>query len=101
MGDEMTDGEIHELIAAAKADQRPGRGDFEGAAVSYDFKRPQQIQAEQTRRLESVHEQFARLLASTLSSSMRMVIDVEIAFCDQLLLYWFSVNWNLPSHWLV
>ena len=95
MGDDITDGELHELIAAAKADKRPGRGDFERAAISYDFKRPQQIKADQTRRLESVHEQFARFAASTLSSSMRMVVDVELAFCDQLLHNEFVLS--LPS----
>lgn len=95
MADELTDGELHELIAAAKATRDPAPASLGGAAMSYDFKRPQKVDKDQTRRLESIHEQFARLAGATLSSNLRMVVDVDVAFCDQLLYNEFTLS--LPS----
>ena len=87
MGDEISEDELHELISAAR-DRQPGTtGDqaaFDRAPLSYDFRRPQQVNKDQSRRMESIHEQFARMFSATLSSNMRMVVDVELAFCDQL-----------------
>lgn len=96
MSEDITDDELRELIAAARDGQeQPGSASLSGAALSYDFRRPQRVSKDQTRRIESVHEQFARLFSSTLSSNMRMVIDVDLAFCDQLLYNEFIVS--LPS----
>ena len=52
---------------------------------SYDFKRPQRVNKGQMRAVENVHEQFSRLFSSTFATSMRMVVDVDLAFVDQLL----------------
>lgn len=50
---------------------------------SYDFKHPARVNRDQLRALESLHDHFARLLASTLSGAMRQVVDVDTAFVDQ------------------
>lgn len=84
MADELTDDELHHLISAARASKSPAPAAAGAGAMSYDFRRPQQVNKDQARRMESVHEQFARLLASTISSNMRQVVDVDLAFCDQL-----------------
>lgn len=85
MSDEISDEELRHLIDAARTSRHADvDGADERAALGYDFRRPQQVNKDQTRRLESVHEQFARLAASTLSSNMRMVVDVDLAFCEQL-----------------
>ena len=94
MADEITEGELHELIAAAKVSRQPESTSL-GAAMSYDFRRPQKVNNDQIRRLESLHEQFARLACATLSSTLRMVVDVDVAFCDQLLYNEFILS--LPS----
>lgn len=46
--------------------------------------------------LESIHEQFARLFSSTLSGTMRMVVDVDLAFVDQVLYSEFILSLNTP-----
>ena len=85
MSDEISDEELRHLIDAAREGRRDEAEGAEGtAALGYDFRRPQQVNKDQTRRLESVHEQFARLAAATFSSNMRMVVDVDLAFCEQL-----------------
>ena len=96
MSEGITDDELRELIAATRERRREtGRGSPSGPALSYDFRRPQGVSKDQTRRIESIHEQFARLFSATLSSNMRMVIDVDLAFCDQLLYNEFIAS--LPS----
>lgn len=90
MADELTDDELHNLISAARASREPDLPATSGtAAMSYDFGRPQQVHKDQARRMESIHEEFARLLAATLSSNMRQVVDVDLAFCDQLVYHEF------------
>ena len=88
MGDEISDEELHRLIAAAKESKSsPVVGStaaFDRAALSYDFRTPQRVNKDQYRRMEGIHEQFARMFSATLSSHMRMVIDVDVAFCDQI-----------------
>ena len=96
MADEITEGELHELIAAAKGgSSQRASNPLGAAAMSYDFRRPQKVNNDQIRRLEGIHEQFARLACATLSSTLRMVVDVDVAFCDQLLYHEFILS--LPS----
>lgn len=98
MGEEISDEELHQLIAAARETKGTPQGatpGFDRAALSYDFRRPQRVNKDQARRMESIHEQFARLFSATLSSSMRMVIDVDLAFCDQLVYQEFVLS--LPN----
>jgi len=101
MGDEISDEELHQLITAAKESKStPASGSTEGfdrAALSYDFHRPQRVNKDQNRRLESIHEQFARLFSATLSSNMRMVIDVDLAFCDQIVYHDFIASLANPG----
>lgn len=49
----------------------------------YDFKHPARVNRTQLRTLESLHQNFARLLASTFSSAMRELVSVDTAFVDQ------------------
>jgi flagellar motor switch protein FliM len=84
MGDEINDEELQELLAAA--DNRRGADNTDetfAAPLSYDFKRPQRVNKDQSRTLENIHEHFVRFFSSTLASSMRMVVDVDLAFTDQ------------------
>ena len=95
MADELSDDELHELISAARTSRSRAASASGGAAMSYDFRRPQQVNKDQARRMESVHEQFARLMAATIFSNMRQVVDVDLAFCDQLVYNGFIAS--LPS----
>ena len=49
----------------------------------YDFARPNKFSKDQTRTLQMIHENFARLTTSYLSASLRNVVQVSVASVDQ------------------
>ena len=51
--------------------------------TDYDFKHPARVNKNQLRTLENLHDNFARLLRSTLSGAMRSVVEVDTAYVDQ------------------
>ncbi|MFT5374457.1 MAG: flagellar motor switch protein FliM [Candidatus Latescibacterota bacterium] len=97
MPDELGDEELKTLLDAARNKSSTSSGDaLEGVPLAYDFKRPQRVNKEQIRAVENLHEQFARLFSSTLAASMRMVIDVDLAFVDQTLYGEFALSLSTP-----
>ncbi len=50
----------------------------------YDFKRPDKFSKDQIRTLFMLHENFARLLNTYLSTHLRVLVKVEVASVDQL-----------------
>ena len=85
MAEDLSDEELRALLASTTDNAyRPGDDPLVNTPLSYNFKRPQRVNKDQLRVLENIHEQFARLLSSTLSGSMRMVVDVDLAFVDQV-----------------
>ena len=88
MSDLLSDEDLQGLIRSAKrpeASRAGTSGPGDRPAVAYDFKKPQALKKELFRRLEGLHEQLARMFASTLSSSMRMVVDIDLVYCEQQL----------------
>ncbi|MFA6108183.1 MAG: flagellar motor switch protein FliM [Candidatus Latescibacterota bacterium] len=63
----------------------------------YDFKHPARVNKDQLRTLESLHDNFARLLSSTFSGAMRAVVDVDTAFVDQTTYAEFIMSLSNPS----
>ena len=51
---------------------------------TYDFKRPDKFSKEQIRTMAIMHETFARLTTTTLSSRLRSLSHVHVAAVDQL-----------------
>ncbi len=49
----------------------------------YDFRRPNKFSKDQTRTLQMIHENFARLITSYLSANLRNVVQVSVASVDQ------------------
>ncbi len=49
----------------------------------YDFRRPSRFSKDHLRTLQSIHEQFARVLATSLSSSLRLNIRSTLASVEQ------------------
>ena len=66
-------------------------------ATAYDFKHPARVNKDQLRTLESLHDNFARLLGSTFSGAMRAVVDVDTAFVDQTTYAEFITSLSNPS----
>ncbi|MEW6755552.1 MAG: FliM/FliN family flagellar motor switch protein [Candidatus Latescibacterota bacterium] len=93
MPEDLTDDELRRLLSSV-GPERAGV-DLSRTPLAYDFRRPQRVNKEQIRLLESLHEQFARTTAATLSAAMRMVVDVDVAFVDQALYHEFVLS--LPS----
>jgi flagellar motor switch protein FliM len=97
MAEEISDEDLRALLASAgRSSPAPSTTNPLGnVPLAYDFKRPQRLSKEQLRLIENIHEQFARLCSSSLAASMRMVIDVQLAFTDQVLYGEFIVS--LPN----
>ena len=65
--------------------------------TSYDFVHPARVNKAQLRTLEALHNNFARLLSSTLSAQLRMVVDVDTAYVDQTTYREFIQSLSNPS----
>jgi flagellar motor switch protein FliM len=80
-----------------KAKKRHQKASGQRIITSYDFKHPARVNKEQLRTLENLHDNFARLLSSTLSGAMRAVVDVDTAFVDQTTYAEFIMSLSNPS----
>ncbi len=104
MGDILSKEEIDDLLAKAdekgkgnKKDPRPAGESPQQIVAAYDFKHPARVNKDQLRTLESLHDNFARLLGSSFSGAMRQVVDVDTAFVDQTTYAEFSMSRSNPS----
>ncbi len=64
---------------------------------SYDFKRPDKFSKDQIRTLYMLHESFARLLNTYLSTHLRTLVNVEVASVEQLTYQEFVQSMSNPS----
>jgi flagellar motor switch protein FliM len=96
MADELSEGEIQNLLDAGKRRPPSAADRLDQTPLSYDFKRPQHLNKDQLRMVENIHEQFARLFSSSLASSMRMVVDADLAFIDQIVYSEFALALPKP-----
>lgn len=63
----------------------------------YDFKRPDKFSKDQIRTLYMLHENFARLLNTYLSTHLRTLVNVNVASVDQLTYEEFVRSLSNPS----
>ena len=96
MSDILSQNEIDALMAAlAKGELAPERGpsighdDAESVAArkavrTYDFKRQNKFSKDHIRTLSMIHEGFARLLSTSLSAQLRMLVQVEVVSVEQM-----------------
>ena len=66
-------------------------------AKTYDFRRPDRISKDQLRAIHSLHENFARSLASSLSAYLRAYVAVNLVSVEQLSFMEFSQCLPSPS----
>ena len=94
--------QVKTVLPAAKERARVQKGEiqeYQGEIVtSYDFKHPARVNKDQLRTLENLHDNFARLLSSTLSAGMHAVVDVDTAFVDQTTYAEFIMSLSNPSN---
>ncbi len=111
MSDILSQEEVDALLSAVSA------GDFAPAAATesapasggasedhhsrsvtlYDFKRPDRVSKDQMRTLQSLHEGYARLLSTTLTSYLRSFVEIELVSVDQLTYSEFIMSISNPS----
>jgi flagellar motor switch protein FliM len=63
----------------------------------YDFKRPDRVSKEQIRTLQNLHEGFARLFSTTLTSYLRTLVEIELLSVDQLTYQEVTMSISTPS----
>ena len=64
---------------------------------TYDFKRPDKFSKDQIRTLYMLHESFARLFNTYLSTHLRTMVTVEVASVEQLTYQEFVQSMSNPS----
>ncbi|MFC1526706.1 hypothetical protein ACFL6X_07850, partial [Candidatus Latescibacterota bacterium] len=94
-GRKLSPKELGALKAAYDKGMRDGT--LVPTVTSYDFKHPARVNKDQLRTLENLHDNFARLLSSTLSGAMRAVVDVDTAFVDQTTYAEFIMSLSNPA----
>ncbi len=67
------------------------------AVTVYDFKHPDRISKEQIRSMRTIHENFARLFATFLSTNMRALVDVNVISIDQVTYSEHTMSLSMPS----
>jgi len=86
----LTQDEIDALLTTVSSEQKqPGLAPAisEGTTQTvhaYDFKHPNRVSKDQLRTLENMHDNFAGHVASTLSTMLRTIIDVDLVSVDQI-----------------
>ncbi len=63
----------------------------------YDFKHPERINKEQLRTLRTIHDNFARLLGTYLSTTLRSLVDVDFASIDQVTFNEYALSLAIPN----
>ena len=100
-GDVLSQSEIDALLAGVMSgdvDADTMKNDSGGKKVKvYDFKRPDKFSKDQIRTLYMLHESFARLLNSYLSTHLRTLVNVDVASVEQLTYQEFVQSMANPS----
>ncbi|MGE9840652.1 flagellar motor switch protein FliM [Selenomonas bovis] len=102
MADEvLSQSEIDKLLSALSdgtVSAEEVKADEEQKKVKvYDFKRPDKFSKDQIRTLYMLHESFARLLNTYLSTHLRTIVNVEVASVEQLTYQEFVQSLANPS----
>ncbi len=100
-GDVLSQAEIDALLAGVVGgtiDADSMKEDTSSKKVKvYDFKRPDKFSKDQIRTLYMLHESFARLLNTYLSTHLRTLVNVDVASVEQLTYQEFVQSMANPS----
>ncbi|MEW6041763.1 MAG: flagellar motor switch protein FliM [Elusimicrobiota bacterium] len=97
----VSSGEIETAPVASAARESEAAGaksEGEEKTISiYDFKRPDRVSKDQMRTLQNIHEGYARLFSTTLTSYLRSLVEIELISVDQLTYSEFIMSISNPS----
>jgi flagellar motor switch protein FliM len=99
--DVLSQSEIDKLLSAlsdgsVNADEVQ-KEEHQKKIKTYDFKRPDRFSKDQIRTLYMLHESFARLLNTYLSTHLRTMVTIEVASVEQLTYQEFVQSMANPS----
>lgn len=101
MAEILTQNEIDALLAALSTgtiDAEEVKSEEKKKKVkTYDFRRPNKFSKDQVRTLVMIHENFARLLTTSLSTYLRTMVRAEVASVDQLTYEEFTKSLQNPT----
>lgn len=63
----------------------------------YDFKHPSRVSKDQLRSLRTIHESFARMLGTYLTTLLRTIVDVQLLSIDQVTFLEFTMAMSNPG----
>lgn len=98
--DVLSQSEIDKLLSALSTGEVTAdkiKAEDERKVKNYDFKRPDKFSKDQLRTLSMMHENFARLLNTHLSTSLRTMVSVEVISVDQTTYQEFVQSIGNPS----
>ncbi|MCF7810697.1 flagellar motor switch protein FliM [bacterium] len=97
MGKILSQEEIDALLSSVSDTGIEDQPDSSMQVQLYDFKHPERISKEQMRALRTIHEGFARMFATYLSTSLRTLVDVNLLSIDQVTFSEYSLSLSLPN----
>ena len=99
--DVLSQSEIDKLLAAfatGDVDAEEMKAEKEQQKIkTYDFKRPDKFSKDQIRTLNMLHENFARMFNTYLSTYLRALVNIEVASVEQLTYQEFVQSISNPS----
>lgn len=99
--DVLSQSEIDKLLSALSSGDVSAEDmkqeDEQKKVKTYDFKRPDKFSKDQIRTLYMLHENFARLFNTYLSTHLRTLVNVEVASVEQLTYQEFIQSLTNPS----
>ncbi len=78
-------GDVETDDASVRIFSKRRKIDLENAEIRpYDFRRPERVSKDHMRALQTLHENFARHFGASLSSFLRLIVEVKVANCEQM-----------------
>lgn len=101
MAEILTQNEIDSLLEALSSGTIDAESvkteDAKKKVKPYDFRRPSKFAKDQVRTLVMLHENFSRLLTTSLSAYLRTMLQIEVVSIDQLTYEEFTKSLQNPT----
>ncbi len=97
MGKILSQEEIDALLSTVSVTKTAEEEVERRYAQLYDFKHPERISKEQIRTLRTIHDSFARMFATYLSTTLRTLVDVNLLSIDQVTFSEYSLSLSIPN----
>jgi flagellar motor switch protein FliM len=75
----------------------PEGGESPRTVIRYNFRKPNRVSKDQVRMLQSIHETFARLYTSSLTTMLRGLVEVELKSVEQVSYAEFVMSLSQPT----